>query len=117
MKIKIKGKDVELKFTYNSFRYMEDLDINDISKIETNPFKVIRINEILLLGALNNNPKKIYEFDVVQEYLETALEEGNLFQVSEQLMGLLEKSSFFQNLQVEETETEPKEKSEKQVKK
>lgn len=114
MKIKIEGKEVELKFTYNSFRYMEDLDLGDIGKLETNPFKLIRINEILLLGALNNDPKKQYKFEVVQEYLEGCMEDGTLLKISEDLMGLLEKSSFFQNLQVEEVQEKSKEKVKKE---
>ena len=81
--------------------------------METNPFKIIRLSEILMLGALNHNPKKVYGFEVVQEYLENCLEEGNLFEVSGELMEELEKSSFFQNLQVEETEEKETEKVKK----
>lgn len=113
MKIEINGKEVELKYTYNSFRYMEDLNVADIGNLETNPFRVIKINEILLLGALNHNPKKVYGFEVVSEYLEARMDDGTLFEVSEKLMGLLEKSSFFQNLQGEKVE----ETKEKEVKK
>lgn len=108
MEIKVNGKNVPLKFTYNSFRYMEDLDISEIDKIQTNPFKIIKINEILLLGALNHNPKNRYSMDVVVDILENAMNEGTLVQMSETLMGLLEESSFFQNLQVEEAEVKPK---------
>lgn len=116
MIIKIDNKDVELKYTYNSFRYMEDLNVADIGNLETNPFKVIKINEILLLGALNHNPKEVFGFDVVSEYLEARMDDGTLFDVSEKLMGLLEKSSFFQNLQGEQKKEEEQTK-EKKVKK
>ena len=116
MKVEINGKEVELKYTYNSFKYMEDLNVADIGNLETNPFKVIGINEILLLGALNHNPKVIFGRDVVSEYLEARMDDGTIFNVSEQLMELLEKSSFFQNLQGEQTEEEVQTK-EKKVKK
>ncbi len=116
MIIKINDKDVELKYTYNSFRYMEDLNVADIGTIETNPFKLIRINEILLLGALNHNPKEVYKLNVVMNYLEDRMNDGTLFELSEKLMGLLENSSFFQNLQVEEEVEEVKPKAVKKVK-
>lgn len=102
MIIKVEDKDVNLKYTYNSFKYMEDFNVQDIGRIETNPFKVVRINEILLLGALNHNPKNVYGIDVVSQYLSDRMDDGTLFETSEKLMNLLEKSSFFQNLQAEE---------------
>lgn len=102
MKIKIKGTEKELKFTYNSFRYMGDLDLTKIGKLETNPFNVIEVTENLLLGALNNNPSKKFTLEDVQKYLEKSMDDGTLFEVAEELMGLLENSSFFQNLQGEE---------------
>lgn len=113
MIIEIDGKKVELKYTYNSFRYMEDLNVADIGNLEKNPFKVIKINEILLLGALNHNPKEVFGRDVVSKYLEDRMDDGTFFEVSEKLMELLEKSSFFQNLQGEQTEEEVQTKEEK----
>lgn len=113
MIIEIDGKEVELKYTYNSFRYMEDLNVADIGNLEKNPFKVIKINEILLLGALNHNPKEVFGRDVVSKYLEDRMDDGTFFEVSEKLMELLEKSSFFQNLQGEQTEEEVQTKEEK----
>lgn len=102
MNITVKGKEVQLKFTYNSFRHMGDLDISEIGKLETNPFKLIGVAEILLLGAINNNPKRYFDLETVQNYLEGLMENGELLDFTQKLMEMLEESSFFKNLQGEE---------------
>lgn len=106
MKITIKKKEYDLKFTFNSFKYMEDFDLQEIALLERKPFKMIPITEQLLIGALNNDPKKVVLESDVSEYLETVMEEGNITELLEELMDLLQNSSFFKNLQ----ESKPKKK-------
>lgn len=99
MVIEIGGKEVELKYTYNSFRYMEELDIRELMNLDRKPFKLIRISENLLLGAVNNNPKQVIKYEDVSKYIQNEFENGNINDLLESLMVLLEESSFFQNLQ------------------
>lgn len=99
MVITIGGKEVELKYTYHSFRYMEELDIEELMSLDKKPFKLIRISENLLLGAVNNDPKQVIKYEDVSKYIQNEFENGNINDLLESLMVLLEESSFFQNLQ------------------
>lgn len=103
MVFKIKNKEVELKFTYNSFRYMQDFDLSMASDLETKPFKVFPLVETLLFGAVNSNPKVRFSLEDVQTSLEDVLtsedNEVSLNELVETLMKLLETSSFFKSLQ------------------
>lgn len=94
-----KKKEYELKFTYNSFRYMQDLDLSDLELLETRPFMMIGLTEQLLLGAINNTPSKKVTIQTVSNIVESKMEEGVLVELMEQLIKLLEDSSFFKNLQ------------------
>lgn len=103
MIVKIKNINHELKFTFNSFKYMKDFNVKDLTTLESQPFKIISVTEELLIGALNNNPKvRVYEEDI-EEYLEQTLEDGTLMELLETLIQLLEESSFFKALQKKET--------------
>lgn len=99
MEIKFKGKDVELKFTFNSFKYMEEFDVTELENVESKPFKLIPIIEMLLMGALNNNPKVKVNYVDVQNFLEEYVEENSIADLLEQLMELLQESNFFKSLQ------------------
>lgn len=99
MIITINGKEQELKFTFNSFKHMEDFELGDIAELERKPFKILTITEQLLMGALNCDPKVKFGADDIATYLEGVMEEGSITDVLEELMELLEKSSFFKNLQ------------------
>lgn len=99
MKIKIKGKEQELKFTYNSFRYIESFDVSELENIEKTPFKVIFTTEKLLYGALNHNPNEYFGLSDVSEYMEKVVETEDISELLSQLMQLLEESNFFKNLQ------------------
>lgn len=97
--IKIGKKEVDLQYTFNSFKYMQEFDINALVEAETKPFKILGILEIMLMGALNNNPKiKISEIEV-QNYIETSTEDGAISDLLEILMDKLQKSTFFKMLQ------------------
>lgn len=99
MSINIQGKDIELKYTYNSFRYMEDLDLDEMATLESTPFKLIGVLETLLLGAVNHNPKVVVTPNQVAEYMNDNYEDIDIMELMNNLMEKLEESSFFQNLQ------------------
>lgn len=99
MNINFKGKDLELKFTFNSFKYMEDFKPSDFAELETNPFKLASMLDILLMGAFNHSPKTKYSEIDVMDYLENFAEDGDVSKLLEDLMKELEKSNFFKSLQ------------------
>lgn len=100
MEIKIGKKTVELKYTYNSFKYMSDLDFSVLQTIEEKPFQIISVLEELIYGASNNDPKVKFSREQVSNFIESYIEEGNdLMELLETLFELLEKSSFFKSLQ------------------
>lgn len=99
MNIKIKNKEVELKFSFNSFKYMEEFDIVGLSDIEKKPFKIISMVEILLLGALNHNPKIKISKEEISTFLEDYIIENPINVLMEELMVKLQESNFFKSLQ------------------
>lgn len=107
MVIKIKDKELELKFSFNSFKYMRDFDMGAMNHIEEKPFEIIPLLETLLLGAMNNDPKVKVSPDTVTEYLEEFLEEGSIVELLNELMELLQESSFFKSLQRETVQETP----------
>lgn len=58
MVVKFNGKDLELKYTFNSFKYMKEFSTTMFDKVNENPFLIIDVLEVLLLGALNHDKKK-----------------------------------------------------------
>lgn len=99
--IKVRNEEAELKFTFNSFKYMKEFDMGAIENVEKKPFEIIPILELLILGALNNSPKKKYTETDVANFLEEFIEEGSIVELLNQLMELLQESSFFKSLQRE----------------
>lgn len=97
--VKIKGREVELKYTFNSFKYMADFNANDFNEMESKPFKIIPMLGMLLMGAVNHNPKIKISEDLVNEYLEEFAVEGDISSLMEELMTLLQESNFFKSLQ------------------
>lgn len=93
------GKEYNLKYTYNSFRYMQDLDLGELELIESKPFRIIGFTEELLFGAINNDPTKKVSITEVSKIVEQRMEEEKLVELMENLIKLLEESSFFKNLQ------------------
>lgn len=101
MVFNINGKEKEIKFTFNSFNYMTELDFSALEDMEHKPFAIAPICHMLVLGGVNHNPKKkpINSYDV-SDSLEVFLEnDGDLVELFEGLMEELEKSSFFKSLQ------------------
>ena len=99
MKLEHNGKEYDLKFTYNSFRYMQDLDFGELETIDSKPFRILGFTEELLLGAINSDPKRKVGIVEVSNIVEAKMEEGKLVELMERLIKLLEDSSFFKNLQ------------------
>ena len=99
--IKIGGKNVMLKYTFNSFKYMEELDLSVMNELENKPFKILSLAEILLMGAVNHDPRNIVTIDMVQEHLEAVIVEGKLVDLVSDLMKILEDSDFFKSLHAE----------------
>lgn len=99
MIIKVGEKEVELKFSYNSFLYMDDFNIKDLEKIEDNPFRMLGIVRQLMFGAMNHNPKEFFKVEEVDAIMENLMEEMNIGDLLTQLIKLLEDSSFFKSLQ------------------
>jgi hypothetical protein len=99
MNIKVKDKDYELKFSYNSFLHLGDFDMSGLEEIQHKPFMLITVTRQLLIGALNFDPKKIVTVEEIDEIMETMLEETNISDLFTDLVKLLEDSSFFKSLQ------------------
>jgi hypothetical protein len=99
MNINIDGKDVELKFSFNSFKYMQDFDLKELADIEAKPFKIIGIVESLLIGAVNHDAKVKFSEQKVELFLEEYMVEGSITELLETLMKMLEDSYFFKSLQ------------------
>lgn len=99
MILKHNDKEYELKFTYNSFKLMKNLDLGELELIESQPFRILEFTEQLLLGAINNNPRNKVGIDIVSEIVESKMESEELVEFMDTLIKLLEDSSFFKNLQ------------------
>ena len=97
----IKSKEYDLKYTFNSFKYMTELDFALLEAAEDRPFLIAPFLDTLLLGALNHNPRvKISEIDVVEQLEEFVADENNhITELMTELMELLQESNFFKSLQ------------------
>lgn len=101
MVVNIKGKDVELKYSFNSFKYMRDLDMGAINDIENRPFEVVPMLVVMVLGAVNNDRKVKFTEAEVEEFIEEFIKEGSISEFIAELMELLQESNFFKSLQRE----------------
>lgn len=99
MNINIKKKEIEIQFTFNSFKYMADFDMGALSDLDKKPFKMIGMVETLLMGAVNNNPKVKISQEDVSIFLENYIAENSLNELLEELMSKLQESNFFKSLQ------------------
>jgi len=99
MIFKIKNEDVEIKYTFNSFRYMKDFDLAILELLETKPFMAIEITETLLSGGLNWTPNKKFTFAEVETALEDYIIEGDIKVLMAELLEELRTSPFFMSLQ------------------
>jgi hypothetical protein len=103
MIIKINEKEYELKFTFNSTKYLGDFDFSVMQELDHKPFKLIGITEQLLFATMNHNPKTVVGIDKVNEYLEEVVIKGELLDLFEDLTKLMTESDFFKSLQVKNT--------------
>ena len=96
---KIMVNETELKFTFNSFKYMQEFSGDSFADLKNHPFKIISLTSMLLLGALNNNPATVYSEEFANSYIETYCETNNISMLFADLSELLQESSFFKSLQ------------------
>ncbi len=99
MTFDVRGTQVELKFTFNSFKYLEDFDVTVMSEIQFKPFKLLSVAEMLLRGALNHDHKFHVSDSEVAEILENASNDGTIGELITELMNKLQDSDFFKSLQ------------------
>lgn len=103
MVITVGGKDYEVKYTFNSFKYMEEFDMEVFEQAEKKPFKLIMTSSILLLGGLNHDPKVRYKDATVNVLLEEFVKEGgSLAELLNDMLVELQESDFFKSLQATE---------------
>lgn len=104
MEIKIGEVTHELKYNFNSFKYMEDLNFAEMQSLDVSPLKIIKILTILLQGAINFDRKAtvVYTRGKVEDMIETYAEEnGNIIELFDMLTTNLMDTSFFKSLQKE----------------
>lgn len=101
--INIKGKDLELQFTYNSMKYLQDFDFTALVEIESKPFKAIGLVRELLFASMNCDPKVVIGEIEIDEYVESAIEDGVFQDLMAELVNKLMDSNFFKSLQKTKT--------------
>lgn len=101
MKIEHEGKELKLMFTFNSFMYMQELDLQELETLEATPFKILGVTQTLMRGALNYDPRNKFNNEDVVDIIEKVMDDGELMELLEFLLEELQKSSFFKNLQEE----------------
>lgn len=101
MELTINGKKYNLAYTFNSFKYMGDFDVNDINDIKNKPFKIASVLSILFNGALNYDRKKFFSMEKSDELLEKYINEenGDMGKLLETLVDMLQETSFFKQNQ------------------
>lgn len=99
MILKLTDSELELKFTFNSFKYMEEFDISKLDGIENRPFKIIGVTRELLIGGLNHSPAKLFNEVDADVILEEVIENGSVGELLELLLDELQESNFFKSLQ------------------
>lgn len=101
MKIKIGEVDVELRYTFNSFKYMREFDINEMNDIQNKPFKVFAVLSELFYGAVNHNPSIVVSKEesdtMLQEYVSS--KDCNIGEFINKLFEMLTENDFFKQLQ------------------
>ena len=101
MKIKIGEVDVELRYTFNSFKYMKELDISDMNNLDKKPFKIFNVLSELFYGAVNHNPNVSVSREesdtLLQDYLSS--DDCNIGEFSNKMVEMLLENDFFKQLQ------------------
>lgn len=116
LKIKIEDKDYLLKYTFNSFRHMENVDLVGIGvKDMSNPFVNYNLLSGLFCGALNWSSEILYTIDesdeLLEKYISEVGEEEVLVKFLPSLMERLSESIFFKNaVKSAQKELEPQKK-------
>lgn len=99
MNIEIDGKSYELKYTFNSFKHMKELNLDDLQDCNKYPFKMFSIVSTLFAGAINHNPKSEFSSSKSDSLLEKYCESNSTVKLLESLMEMLQENGFFKSLQ------------------
>ena len=97
--VKIKDATQELRFSFNSFNYMQDFDAGAFEEVEQHPFKIVPLAQMLTMGAMNFDPKHYVDEQAVQDFIESYCEDNSISDLITMLVDLLQESSFFKSLQ------------------
>lgn len=108
MVITIKSKEVELKYSFHSLKYMKDFSLKELEDIEDKPMLLASALETLLMGAVNHRRTEQFTLGNVQDFLEQYIdeEENDMVELLQNLMKLLEESGFFKSLRKRANVTE-----------
>lgn len=98
MIITIDEKDYEIKYAFNSFKYMQDFSYAEVADLDEHPFAIVGVLSKLLLGGLNYNAKQKVGIGKVEEIVEYIMENLDPAEILAELIGELEKSNFFKQL-------------------
>lgn len=94
--IKIGKENYKLDFTFNSFKFIEDLDLStDFSKT---PFKFFSTLSDLFYGAINCKRDKYIEREKSDELLEKYIETVDPVDLFNDLVELISENHFFKKL-------------------
>lgn len=99
MIVNYKDKEITLDYKFNSFKYMEDLELNKLTNLENKPFVLFSVAEILVYGALNHDFGVVYPRKFAVQLLEEVTLGGGLMELVESLIKMLEDNDFFKALQ------------------
>lgn len=104
LKIKVKDKDYNLKFTFNSFKHMKNVEYPNISldndKNIIKPFAMVEFISDLFYGAMNCYVDKPFTRTECDEILETYIENTDFNVFAQELIQELNDSGFFKNVAV-----------------
>lgn len=108
MVITIKSKEVELKYSFHSLKYMKDFSLKELEDIEDKPMLLASSLETLLMGAVNHRRTEQFTLANVQDFLEQYVdeEENDMVELLQNLIKLLEESGFFKSLRKRANATE-----------
>lgn len=108
--ITIDNKTYTLAYTFNSFKYIDDLDFSNANQFETKPIKMITMLSDLFYGALNHDKKNFIDRNTSDDLLEKYIETKPVADIFTELTNMLFESNFFKNLN---TESEQKKRTKK----
>lgn len=99
MEVKVRDSVEQIKFTYNSFKYMKDFNIRSLEEISEKPFMMIQLCGQILLGGINHDRNKVYSLTDVDDIIERSVSNGTFTKMFTELVNVLTECDFFKSLQ------------------